>query len=49
MTSPQQPHSPPEAEETTLERKPLQTFVLHAFFLTLLFSLLPSLDSAYAG
>ena len=47
MTSPQQPHSPPEAEETTLERKPLQTFVLHAFFLTLLFSLLPSLDSAY--
>lgn len=31
-----------------LERKPLQTFALHVSFLTLLFWVLPSLDSVYA-
>ena len=33
---------------STLDRKPLQTFALHACFLTLLFWVMPAFDAAYA-
>lgn len=47
MTEPTKPHAPTPSPPTG-ERKPLQTFAVHAVFLTLLLWVLPSLDAVYA-